>query len=336
MMVPQQREIGDSLQVEEIGAGQHEEVGQHLVAVPVDDQVGETVKDVEGAAAALLDDAVNLQQERLEPLFGTESVDMGVRSFRYQRLMTGESKVDDRLGGPQGVFVIGLDDGEVVLDGIHLPDDVVARQDAPENLIESGESGIFELDMKLVSYPGQEATVTSSVIDLDQTIDWASQKDGLQPEFLSDSAWDQVFSSFWDAVGNTGESLVEPLVENAFFLSDFGVNSSNASTALAYELEQAGDLGSLAERTAEVVRRMGGAGSPLTRRDVLRLEVFRILCGSEASAGAFNPYVDVPWRAIKMADMLMNHPDARQDGCRCGELEDPECEVCPSDEEDGE
>ncbi len=117
--------------------------------------------------------------------------------------------------------------------------------------IESGETGTFELDTKLVSYPGQEATVTTSVIDLNQAIDWSSQKDLLKPEFLSDEAWDQIYENFTESLGDTGEDLADVLAENAGFLEEYGVDGSNATTALAFELEQAGDFGSLAERTTE-------------------------------------------------------------------------------------
>ena len=73
-------EVGDGLQVEEVGAGEHEEVGQHLVGVPVDGQAGEAVEDVEGAVPGLFDHGVDGGDEVLEALLGVELVDLGALS----------------------------------------------------------------------------------------------------------------------------------------------------------------------------------------------------------------------------------------------------------------
>jgi hypothetical protein len=39
-MIAEQREIGDRIELEQEGAGDHEEVAEHAVAVPVDGQLG--------------------------------------------------------------------------------------------------------------------------------------------------------------------------------------------------------------------------------------------------------------------------------------------------------
>ena len=54
VVVAVEGEVGDRLQVVEVRAGEHEEVGQHLVGIPVGRQLRQAVEDVERARAGLL------------------------------------------------------------------------------------------------------------------------------------------------------------------------------------------------------------------------------------------------------------------------------------------
>jgi RHS repeat-associated protein len=114
--------------------------------------------------------------------------------------------------------------------------------------IASGETGVLSFQTKMANFPKQLETVSVSIADAKAIIDWASQEASFKPDFLPDSVWNQIYSNFKAAVGTTAGTLIEELAENAHFLADLGANSSSTTTALAFELEQAGDFGSLVER----------------------------------------------------------------------------------------
>jgi hypothetical protein len=138
VLVPEQGEIGDGLQVVQVRARQHEEVAEHLVGVPVDGKVRKAVEDVERAAAGFAEDLVHRRDEVLEPLFRIELVDRGHLAGVEQGGVAGETEVDDLASGRPGGLAEGRDERLVFLDGLDLPDDVVADQDAVEHLVKAG------------------------------------------------------------------------------------------------------------------------------------------------------------------------------------------------------
>ncbi|MFG1343216.1 Ig-like domain-containing protein, partial [Xanthobacter autotrophicus] len=95
------------------------------------------------------------------------------------------------------------------------------------------------------------ASLTASVADAAQVIDWVSQSDLLRPDGVSDDAWARAFTNFQLASGATAGSVTAELSESAARLSSFGMGGNSASTALAFELGQALDFGSLAAREEE-------------------------------------------------------------------------------------
>ena len=93
MMIPQQSEIRNRLQVIQIRTCQHEEVREHLVAVPVGYQVREAIKDIIGSQSEALDNVVNLGQERFKAFLRTQIDNRHTRIVGDQRLMPGKAEI---------------------------------------------------------------------------------------------------------------------------------------------------------------------------------------------------------------------------------------------------
>lgn len=97
-----------------------------------------------------------------------------------------------------------------------------------------------------------EDTTTSynvGIADPLATIDWSSQEVFLRPDFVSDAAWNMTYSNFLANVGSTVRDLSSALAEDARRIGAAGGEQQSVESALQFELEQAGDFGSLAERS---------------------------------------------------------------------------------------
>ena len=134
--VAKQREIGERLHLVEVGAGDHEEVAEHQVAVPVGGQVRQAVEDVAGALPRLLDHLVDPGREGLEPRLGVQAVDFRPAPLRHQLRVAGEPEVHEAPLRGERRCDEGPDEGLVVVDRLHLPDDVVAGQQAVEDAVQ--------------------------------------------------------------------------------------------------------------------------------------------------------------------------------------------------------
>ena len=141
MIVAEKREISHRLQVVEVRAGEREEVAQHRVRVPVGGQFRHAVEDVECAAAGVFDHGVDPGDEGLETLGRVQLVNLDPAVDADERRMAGKAKVDDLSPGLQPGPAEGLDHGQVVADSIHLPNNIVAGQNALEHLVQAGQAG---------------------------------------------------------------------------------------------------------------------------------------------------------------------------------------------------
>ncbi|SET60767.1 RHS repeat-associated core domain-containing protein [Nitrosomonas marina] len=147
-----------------------------------------------------------------------------------------------------GIFLLGLGDGE--------------------GAIQVAETGALSFSTKMADAPNGSITVSAAVADPSQTIDWTALEAQLKPESMSDALWHRIYTNFQSEVGtNTGE-FIATLAENGQYLSSLGVRSDSAAAALSFELEQAGDFGSLAERAMD-----GTAGRGWAFLGDLRLDI---------------------------------------------------------------
>ncbi|TXI40681.1 MAG: hypothetical protein E6Q59_03200 [Nitrosomonas sp.] len=157
------------------------------------------------------------------PLAGTLFVAQATNGGLLADPLTGEFS--------DSIFLLGLGDGSGALD--------------------AGETGILNFDTRMANSPLKLMTVSVSTVDFDQEIDWGALEPELKPEWLSDTQWHRVYTNFQSEVGANVGSLTATLAENGQYLASLGVRSDSALTPLAFELEQAGDFGSLIERATE-------------------------------------------------------------------------------------
>ena len=141
MVIPIDAEVRDGLQIVEPRTGEQKEVAQHLIRQPDGGQVRQAVEDVNGMLARILDDLVDVGDEALEAQRGVRRVDLGAEVVGNQLLVGCKPEVDQPPVRCQGGLGIGRDQGLVVRHPVHLPDDVVARHDAPEHLVQSRKTG---------------------------------------------------------------------------------------------------------------------------------------------------------------------------------------------------
>ena len=88
------------------------------------------------------------------------------------------------------------------------------------------------------------AQFTLGVFDNSNTnaVDWASLKAGLRPNSITSNAWDVVWANFVANVGSTWGDYAVMLSDNATYLGKLGLNVTDVSSLLAFELAQADAL----------------------------------------------------------------------------------------------
>jgi hypothetical protein len=141
MVIPHDGEISDGLELEQIRAGQHEEVTDHPIAETIKGQVGHGVEHVQPALALLLDLLVNLRDKQLETRFGPEFKDLDAGFFGEKRRVAGKPEIDHFLLFLFRVRAKGVDERRVVGNGVHLPDNIVAGHDAVEHFVQRWQAG---------------------------------------------------------------------------------------------------------------------------------------------------------------------------------------------------
>ncbi len=141
VVAPEERKVRDGFELEEIGAGHHEEVSQHQVAVPVGGQVGQAVEHVVRPLPGTFDHLVDLGGEGLEPDFGGEDMDVRAAVRGEEGRMAGEPEVDELSAVPESVRGERLHQDGVVPDQVDLPDDVVPRDHPFDHAVEAFKPG---------------------------------------------------------------------------------------------------------------------------------------------------------------------------------------------------
>lgn len=115
-------------------------------------------------------------------------------------------------------------------------------------LIEDGEAGLVEFEVKGTAGPRADYEVSASVIDIDASVEWVSTVGLLRPVGISDAAWNQLSGRLTDLFGDTGADFANALGGFGQRLASFGLNGESASAALAFAADVAGDFGGLAQR----------------------------------------------------------------------------------------
>ena len=141
MGVALEGKIGQGLQVEDIGTGQHEEVTEHPVAGPGLGQGGQTVEQEKGATTRLADLRPNLGNKPLKAQGDIQMADLARIVLLEQGGMLGEAEVNQAATLFPRRPAIGRHQGREIRDVIDVPDEVVAGQQPPEDAVEGRDAG---------------------------------------------------------------------------------------------------------------------------------------------------------------------------------------------------
>lgn len=111
-----------------------------------------------------------------------------------------------------------------------------------------GASNSFRVAFQPIAGAGDRIDFSVSTVDPEETIDWSGLEDTLQPDYVTDSAWDAIYSNFIASVGTTAGDYQQLLVDNANYLSEQGDYVTDASRLIGSEFQQASDYQSLTQR----------------------------------------------------------------------------------------
>ncbi len=135
------REIGDGVEVEQPRTDDAEEVHHHQVRMPVAQQLGQAVEDIEDPLPLPGDKVVEGGREVFEPLGRVEFDDRDPARVQHHRRMVGESDIDDPPTVGQRPGDIGIHDPAIVLDRVDLPHHVVPEPEPVDDTVQPAKAG---------------------------------------------------------------------------------------------------------------------------------------------------------------------------------------------------
>jgi hypothetical protein len=139
MVLTKESKIGESAYLQDIWASQQEKVAEHLIAVPVDSEVGEKIEYVKSIAVPVYG-GVDIRDEGLEPFLRFQFTHFHARACLKQRGVVGKPEVDDLSSVGDGSFTGRTYEEEIIVHRVYLPDYVVARNEASEEIIQAIQS----------------------------------------------------------------------------------------------------------------------------------------------------------------------------------------------------
>jgi RHS repeat-associated protein len=122
----------------------------------------------------------------------------------------------------------------------------------PAGILPPGEIGHITMyfQASTTAPPGSQISFERGLGATDQPIDWASDKDNLQPPSVSSDAWDAIWTNFLAQVGTTAGDLQAALDKDADYLSQFGEYDYDVTPLISFELQKADDFGAISQRYA--------------------------------------------------------------------------------------
>ncbi len=226
---------------------------------------------------------VNSQPVSINPLFNNNNIELSlVVPGSVRPWWTGEVTVTYRNTGNSDItaplLTLSADKAKMRLDGEQEFDSnslqfLAGGSDAVTGVLSPGETGSFTA----LFLPNPTSTNTQINFSVDKaklyeeiflgggsssggsvsppepiyepiTFDWESIKPTLKPESISDDAWDIIWSNFTNSVGTEVSQYQAVLTENANYLSQLGETTNDVSRLLGFELLQANNFGSIAQR----------------------------------------------------------------------------------------
>ena len=135
---PDQGEIGHGVQLEEVGAGDPEEVAHHQIGIPHRLELGQAVKHIEGVSALAGDLMVDGHGKGLEALVRVEGAQLDAGQVGQQRLMLGKTDIDDAAAVGHRLPGKGLGKHTELIQVGDLPYHVVAQPDVVQDPVHLG------------------------------------------------------------------------------------------------------------------------------------------------------------------------------------------------------
>jgi hypothetical protein len=133
-------------------------------------------------------------------------------------------------------------------------------EEQPQFVLAPGEGGQLSIPFQAFDFPAEDIEDLETLPFPDtiqfevnapprnDTINWDTNQEVVQPSFVSEAAWAQIYGNFTAAVGETVGELTNVLVENFEHFTDIGVTTANAERLINFELQQASDYGAIAAR----------------------------------------------------------------------------------------
>ena len=115
-------------------------------------------------------------------------------------------------------------------------------------ILQPGASSSFKVSFQPTGEANTDINFSAGVVAENAPIDWNSIKNDVRPDSVPADAWDAIWNNFTGSVGNTAGQYQAVLADNATHLSQLGDYSNDVSRLLAFELEQAGNYGSIPQR----------------------------------------------------------------------------------------
>ncbi|MEZ2252460.1 RHS repeat-associated core domain-containing protein [Microcoleus sp.] len=115
-------------------------------------------------------------------------------------------------------------------------------------ILPPGASSSFKVSFQPTGEANTDINFSAGIVAENAPIDWNSIKNDARPDSVPADAWDVIWNNFTGSVGNTAGQYQAVLADNATHLSQLGDYSNDVSQLLVFELEQAGNYGSIAQR----------------------------------------------------------------------------------------
>lgn len=112
-------------------------------------------------------------------------------------------------------------------------------QAGPAGILRPGERSHIEIDFLSNGVFGEMIDFQVYTVEDDEQLDWAAFKKSLQPNYISDEAWDVVFENLTSTMGTTARGYEAVLSANANYLSQFGILTADTGRLLSLSMADA-------------------------------------------------------------------------------------------------
>ncbi|WP_208492247.1 putative Ig domain-containing protein [aff. Roholtiella sp. LEGE 12411] len=115
--------------------------------------------------------------------------------------------------------------------------------EGPAGILSPGERGSFSLVFKPTVGGGNSVLFDlQSLTEGDESLDWSTIKESSRPSYISQEAWNGIWSNFIASVGQTTGEYLATIADNANTFSQQGKPISDISVLLAAEIQQASNI----------------------------------------------------------------------------------------------